>query len=66
MSAPQSDGLPEAPSRRVAETFRAFLIQGATSFGGPAAGLGSLEAEFARRRNWIPEEKARELLTWVN
>ncbi len=46
------------------QIFRAFFFLGLTSFGGPAAGLGTLEAEFARRRRWVSESRARELLTW--
>ena len=55
----------KAAPRSPWEVFKAFLFMGATSFGGPAAGLGSLEAEFARRREWVTPEKARELLTWA-
>ena len=37
------------------EVFRAFLIQGLTAFGGPAAHLGYFRREFVEKRGWISE-----------
>lgn len=42
-------------TERVGEVFRAFLLLGMTSFGGPVAHLGYFRAEFVERRRWISE-----------
>ncbi len=39
----------------VAEVFRAFLLLGLTSFGGPVAHLGYFRAEFVERRDWLDD-----------
>ncbi|MDZ7790808.1 MAG: chromate efflux transporter [Xanthomonadales bacterium] len=39
----------------VGEVFRAFLVLGLTSFGGPIAHLGYFRAEFVTRRRWLSE-----------
>jgi chromate transporter len=40
----------------VAEVFRAFLLLGLTSFGGPIAHLGYFREAFVARRKWLSEE----------
>ena len=42
--------------QRTAEVFRAFLVLGLTSFGGPIAHLGYFRAEFVDRRRWLSDE----------
>ena len=37
------------------EVFRAFLLQGLTAFGGPAAHLAYFRREFVERRAWLSE-----------
>ncbi len=39
----------------VTEVFRAFLLLGLTSFGGPVAHLGYFRAEFVARRKWLDD-----------
>ncbi|MDB5539968.1 MAG: ChrA [Devosia sp.] len=39
----------------VGEVFRAFLVLGLSSFGGPVAHLGYFRTEFVARRNWIDD-----------
>ncbi|MBZ5488063.1 chromate efflux transporter [Halomonas aquamarina] len=39
----------------VGEVFRAFLLLGLTSFGGPVAHLGYFRTEFVERRRWLSE-----------
>lgn len=41
---------------RIAEIFRAFLMLGLTSFGGPIAHLGYFRTEFVWRRKWLDEQ----------
>ncbi|WP_148864194.1 chromate efflux transporter [Marinobacter fonticola] len=41
--------------RRCAEIFRAFLMLGLTSFGGPIAHLGYFRTEFVERRRWLSD-----------
>ncbi|MDR5875911.1 chromate efflux transporter [Halomonas sp. CUBES01] len=40
---------------RVSEVFKAFLLLGLTSFGGPVAHLGYFRSEFVARRKWLTE-----------
>jgi len=47
---------------RVAEVFRAFLIQGVTAFGGPVAHVGYFRREFVERRAWLSETAFADLL----
>lgn len=42
--------------QRFTEVFRAFLVLGLTSFGGPIAHLGYFRAEFVERRCWLSDE----------
>lgn len=52
-----------APSpHRAAEVFRAFLILGLTSFGGPIAHLGYFRNEFVVRRQWLDEHAYADLV----
>lgn len=46
---------PPTKSASAFEVFRAFLIQGLTAFGGPAAHLGYFRREFVERRGWLSE-----------
>ncbi|MDC9824932.1 chromate efflux transporter [Devosia sp. ZB163] len=39
----------------VSEVFRAFLLLGLTSFGGPVAHLGFFRTEFVERRKWLDD-----------
>lgn len=39
----------------IAEVFRAFLLLGLTSFGGPVAHLGYFRTEFVARRRWLDD-----------
>ncbi|WP_163576654.1 chromate efflux transporter [Halomonas faecis] len=47
---------------RVLEVFRAFLLLGLTSFGGPIAHLGYFRAEFVTRRAWLSEQDYADLV----
>lgn len=42
--------------QRLTEIFRAFLLLGFTSFGGPIAHLGYFRTEFVERRRWLTDE----------
>lgn len=44
-----------SPPGSVAEVFRAFLVLGLTSFGGPVAHLGYFREAFVTRRKWVSE-----------
>ncbi|RIK98918.1 MAG: chromate transporter [Burkholderiales bacterium] len=44
------------------EVFRAFLVLGLSSFGGPIAHLGYFRAEFVERRGWLDERRYAELV----
>ncbi|KPQ24782.1 MAG: chromate transporter [Halomonas sp. HL-48] len=46
---------PTATPSRVSEVFKAFLLLGLTSFGGPVAHLGYFRTEFVARRKWLSE-----------
>ncbi|MGM0521994.1 MAG: chromate efflux transporter [Pseudomonadota bacterium] len=46
---------PHSTTSRVGEVFKAFLILGLTSFGGPVAHLGYFRSEFVARRQWLSE-----------
>ncbi|GHB14018.1 chromate efflux transporter [Modicisalibacter luteus] len=47
---------------RVREVFRAFLLLGLTSFGGPIAHLGYFRTEFVARRKWLTEQAYADLV----
>ncbi len=47
---------------RIAEVFRAFLLLGLTSFGGPIAHLGYFRTEFVARRRWLDERAYADLV----
>ncbi|WP_108444654.1 chromate efflux transporter [Halomonas denitrificans] len=47
---------------RPGEVFRAFLLLGLTSFGGPVAHLGYFRHEFVTRRRWLEEADYAELV----
>ncbi|TDX24760.1 chromate transporter [Modicisalibacter xianhensis] len=44
------------------EVFKAFLLLGLTSFGGPIAHLGYFRAEFVARRKWLTEQAYADLV----
>lgn len=46
----------------VKEVFRAFLLLGLTSFGGPVAHLGYFRTEFVERRRWLSEQAYADLV----
>ena len=46
----------------VGEVFRAFLLLGVTSFGGPIAHLGYFRNEFVRRRAWLGDDEYADLV----
>ena len=50
------------PTGRVREVFRAFLMLGLTSFGGPVAHLGYFRTEFVERRRWLSEQDYADLV----
>jgi chromate transporter len=52
---------PATPAR-VAEVWRAFLLLGLTSFGGPIAHLGYFRAELVERRQWLDEHAYADLV----
>jgi len=52
----------QASSGRVREVFRAFLLLGLTSFGGPIAHLGYFRSEFVERRRWLTEQDYADLV----
>ncbi|WP_148254531.1 chromate efflux transporter [Aidingimonas lacisalsi] len=54
--------LREQASYRVTEVFKAFLVLGLTSFGGPIAHLGYFRAEFVTRRQWLDESAYADLV----
>ncbi|MCW4153266.1 chromate efflux transporter [Halomonas sp. 18H] len=47
---------------RVSEVFKAFLLLGLTSFGGPVAHLGYFRTEFVARRKWLTESAYADLV----
>lgn len=47
---------------RIKEVFKAFLLLGVTSFGGPIAHLGYFRNEFVTRRNWLDERAYADLV----
>ncbi|MCZ0925844.1 chromate efflux transporter [Halomonas janggokensis] len=47
---------------RVSEVFKAFLLLGLTSFGGPVAHLGYFRSEFVARRKWLTESAYADLV----
>ncbi|WP_293682539.1 chromate efflux transporter [uncultured Phenylobacterium sp.] len=52
------------PIRRVSalDVFLAFLVQGLTAFGGPAAHLGYFRREFVERRGWLSDAAYADLM----
>ncbi|MGM1051652.1 MAG: chromate efflux transporter [Pseudomonadota bacterium] len=52
----------DSPQGRLAEVFRAFLVLGLTSFGGPIAHLGYFRNEFVARRRWLDERAYADLV----
>ncbi|MBB3332290.1 chromate transporter [Halomonas campaniensis] len=52
----------DSPRGRLAEVFRAFLVLGLTSFGGPIAHLGYFRNEFVARRRWLDERAYADLV----
>lgn len=52
----------QSPTGRVREVFRAFLMLGLTSFGGPVAHLGYFRTEFVERRRWLSEQDYADLV----
>ncbi|WP_447553535.1 chromate efflux transporter [Vreelandella sp. EE22] len=50
------------PRARIGEVFRAFLLLGLTSFGGPVAHLGYFHHEFVTRRRWLSEHAYADLV----
>ncbi len=59
---PVGDRKEGAGPDRVAEVFRAFLVQGLTAFGGPVAHVGYFRREFVERRAWLSETAFADLL----
>ncbi|WP_346797685.1 chromate efflux transporter [Halomonas sp. Bachu 37] len=47
---------------RVGEVFKAFLLLGLTSFGGPIAHLGYFRTEFVERRRWLSDQAYADLV----
>ncbi|GHC31875.1 chromate efflux transporter [Aidingimonas halophila] len=47
---------------RVRDVFKAFLLLGLTSFGGPIAHLGYFRSEFVTRRHWLDEKAYADLV----
>jgi chromate transporter len=47
---------------RIGEIFKAFLVLGLTSFGGPIAHLGYFRAELVTRRKWLDEQNYADLV----
>lgn len=52
----------QATPGRLREVFRAFLLLGLTSFGGPIAHLGYFRSEFVERRRWLTEQAYADLV----
>lgn len=53
---------PPTKSASAFEVFRAFLIQGLTAFGGPAAHLGYFRRAFVEQRGWLSEAQFADLI----
>jgi chromate transporter len=51
-----------APVGRAGEVFRAFLVLGCTSFGGPTAHLSYFRESFVARRRWLADETYADLV----
>lgn len=51
---------------KLREVAWAFLVLGATAFGGPAAHIGLMEREFVARRNWLSREEFLDLVGATN
>lgn len=52
----------DATRQRIGEVFRAFLLLGLTSFGGPIAHLGYFRNEFVIRRQWLADKEYADLV----
>lgn len=53
---------PDPATGTIAEVFRAFLLLGLTSFGGPVAHLGYFREAFVARRKWLGEAEYADLV----
>lgn len=60
---PVDDRRGTSPDGSAWEVFRAFLLLGLTSFGGPIAHLGYFRTEFVARRRWLAEKTYADLVT---
>jgi|SRR5665213_1190950 len=54
---------PASRLKAAPEVFRAFLVLGLTSFGGPIAHLGYFHREFVEKRKWLEESAYAELVS---
>ncbi len=62
-----TDPVPSEPSSSpLTEVAGVFLRLGLTAFGGPAAHIALMEAEFVRRRQWLTRERFLDLLGACN
>ncbi|MFO7706236.1 MAG: chromate efflux transporter [Halopseudomonas sp.] len=52
----------DSTRQRIGEVFRAFLLLGLTSFGGPIAHLGYFRNEFVIRRHWLADKEYADLV----
>jgi len=53
---------PAPPKGSVSEVFRAFLVLGLTSFGGPVAHIGFFRNAFVLRRKWLDDRAFADLM----
>jgi chromate transporter len=53
---------PAPPKGSVSEVFRAFLVLGLTSFGGPVAHIGFFRNAFVLRRKWLDDHAFADLM----
>jgi len=56
---------PAPPKGSVSEVFRAFLVLGLTSFGGPVAHIGFFRNAFVLRRKWLDDRAFADLINLV-
>ena len=47
---------PPSPRGSISEVFRAFLVLGLTSFGGPVAHIGYFRNAFVEKRRWLDDK----------
>jgi chromate transporter len=68
LRAPEPPPDPASPSARgrLLEVILAFLKVGCTAFGGPAAHVAVMEAEFVSRRHWLDRGQFLDLYAMVN